>query len=63
MTFPELHAVLRSDDSFICMQDDDHHQRDKATYIRSPFLDAGIGMVSQFPYDYMHLVCLGVVKN
>ena len=63
MTFPELHAVLRSDDSFICMQDDDHHQRDKGTYIRSPFLDAEIGMVSQFPHYYMHLVCLGVVKK
>ena len=63
MTFPELHAVLRSDDSFICMQDNDHHQRDKGADIRGPFLDAGIGMVSQFPHNYRHLLCLGVVKK
>ena len=64
MTFLELHAVLRSDVSFICIQDDDHHQRDGGIYVRSPFLDAGIGMVSQFPHDYIrHLVCLGVVQK
>ena len=29
----------------------------------SPLLKLGVGMVSQFGLDYMHLVCLGVVKR
>uniref|UniRef100_H2Y7T6 Uncharacterized protein n=1 Tax=Ciona savignyi TaxID=51511 RepID=H2Y7T6_CIOSA len=29
----------------------------------SPLCTLGLGMVSQFPLDYMHLVCLGVVKK
>ncbi|CAL1680818.1 unnamed protein product [Lasius platythorax] len=29
----------------------------------SPFEELGLGMVAQFPLDYMHMVCLGVVKK
>ena len=29
----------------------------------SVLLELGIGMVTQFPHDYMHLVCLGVVRK
>ncbi len=29
----------------------------------SPFRNSPVGMVSQFPLDFMHLVCLGVVKR
>lgn len=28
-----------------------------------PFHGSSVGMVSQFPLDYMHLVCLGVVRR
>ena len=34
------------------------HQRDM-----SPLLELGIDCVTQFPLDYMHLVCLGVMKR
>lgn len=57
ITFPETNAPLRTDASFLCMADEDHH---KAV---SPLSCISIGMVSQIPLDYMHLVCLGVVKR
>ena len=58
MTYPDRHvqAVLRTDRNFADMIDDEHH--------KGPSPLAGVvGMVSQFPLDYMHLVCLGVVKR
>ena len=55
--FPLLNASLRSDASFAEMQDIDHHRGP------SPFSQLSIGMVSQFPMEYMHCVCLGVVKR
>jgi hypothetical protein len=57
MTFPETNAPLRTDDSFERRQDEDHHKG------ISCLTRIEIGMVSQIPIDYMHLVCLGVVKR
>lgn len=57
MTYPEMNANLRTDHSFRRKSDEGHHIGD------SPFLEARIGMVSNFPLDYMHLVCLGVMKR
>jgi len=57
MTFPDINAVKRSDVAFDEMQDADHHKG------QSPLSELGIGMVSQFVIDYMHLVCLGVVRR
>ncbi|XP_056608437.1 uncharacterized protein si:dkey-242h9.3 isoform X1 [Triplophysa dalaica] len=57
MTFPEASSPLRTDLSFKMMCDEDHH------VTKSPLVDADIGMVSCFPHDYMHLVCLGVVRR
>jgi hypothetical protein len=57
MTFPETDARKRTDVSFDEMQDPEHHHG------HSPLSDLGIGMVSQFVLDYMHLVCLGVVRR
>ncbi|CAG9812907.1 unnamed protein product [Phaedon cochleariae] len=57
MTFPETHSQLRSDDSFRNKIHEDHHTG------TSILESLNIGMVTQVPIDYMHLVCLGVVKR
>ena len=57
MTFPEIDAPLRTDDSFEMMTDDEHHKGP------SPFVEIGLKMITQFPIDYMHMTCLGVVKR
>ncbi|XP_046554432.1 uncharacterized protein LOC124263771 [Haliotis rubra] len=57
MTFPETKAPLRTDLQFDEMADEEHH------LFRSPLNQLSIGMVTQFPLDYMHLVCLGVMKK
>ena len=57
MTYPEVNAIKRTDIAFDEMQDPEHHNK------RSPLSDLGIGMVSQFVIDYMHLMCLGVVRR
>nr|XP_055037851.1 uncharacterized protein LOC129425744 [Misgurnus anguillicaudatus] len=57
MTFPEICAFPRTDESFKLALDEDHHTG------HSPLTNTNIGMVSCFPHDYMHLVCLGVVRR
>ena len=59
MTFPETEAPLRTDVAFHEMADEDHHLKPCALRRLSPQL----GLVSQFPLDYMHLVCLGVMRR
>lgn len=54
LTFPETNAALRTDEAFIEMVDEERH---------TPLTELGIGMVSAFPADYMHLACLGVVRG
>ena len=57
MTFPETDALLRNDIQFNEMEDENHHTG------TSPLSSLPIGLVSQFPLDYMHLVCLGVMRR
>lgn len=57
ITFPETNASLRTDHSFSEQHDDYHHLG------VSPLSRTSIGMVTQIPLDYMHLVCLGVMKR
>jgi len=57
MTFPETQAMLRTDESFAARTDVFHHQGP------SPFSCLSVGMVSNFPIDYMHSVCLGVMRK
>jgi hypothetical protein len=62
ITFPDCDSGLRTDDSFVSRFQSEHHQigfQNKKT----PLEKLGIGMVSQFPHDYMHHVCLGVVRK
>lgn len=58
MTFPSITCPLRTDASFAEKRDEEHHLDGPNT-----FHDLRIGMVSQFPGDYMHSVCLGVVRR
>ena len=55
--FTEHEALLRNDNDFFLQKDKEHHRR------RSILCDVGIGMVSKFPLDYMHLVALGVMRR
>ena len=57
MTFPEMNSALRTDDTFKQMCDKSHHRGP------TPLTDAGINCVSDMVLDYMHLVCLGVVRR
>ena len=56
MSFPQLKEKLRTDESFEKWKISEHH-------IKESLLCGIIKMVTQFPYDYMHLVCFGVTKR
>lgn len=57
VTFPDLNAPLRTDRTFRDQDDQVHH-----TGI-SPFISLNLNMIELFPLDYMHLVCLGVMRR
>ena len=57
MTFQTVTDRQRTDAEFAQQTDTDHHLD------KSPLCVLPMGMVSQFPLDYMHLVCLGVVRR
>jgi hypothetical protein len=57
MTFQDVNAIQHTDDSFVRKSRDDHHIGD------SPLQELGFGMVSRIPLDYMHLLCLGVMRR
>lgn len=57
MTFPELNCRLRTDDDFKNKIDEEYHN--STTILQQ--LD--VKLVTQVPLDYMHLVCIGVVKR
>lgn len=58
IVFSGVHHVLRTDEEYIRCLDEDHHKNGK-----SPLSSLPMSMVSQVPFEYMHLVCLGVVKK
>jgi len=57
MLFLEFNAPFRTDENFKTRAQEDHY-----TGI-SPFELIHLPMVSRFPLDYMHSVCLGVMKK
>ena len=57
VVFLNCNCILRTDESFRSRRDEEHHKD------ISPLESVGIGMVTQFPLDFMHLVCLGVVRK
>lgn len=57
VTFPETEAPLRTNENFRNKVFEDHHNE------CSPLESLAINMVDTFPLDYMHLICLGVVKK
>lgn len=57
VVFKNSSANKRTDESFVLQLDEEHH-----TGI-SPLLVLNIGLVSLFPIDYMHAVCLGVMRK
>jgi len=57
LVFPEMHADKRTDNSFKDQAQPEHHKG------YSPLLNLGVGLVSRIPLNYMHLICLGVVKR
>lgn len=57
VVFPIIDAPLRQDEDFIEMTDEVHHLG------ASPLLNTSLGLVSGFPLDFLHLVCLGVMRR
>jgi hypothetical protein len=57
MTFPSVDAPLRTDEQFAQSADDEHHRGP------TPLSALPIGLVTRFGLDYMHLVCLGVMRK
>ena len=55
--FPATDAAPRTDVRFDELADEHHHIG------KSPLRELGIGFVSQFCLDYMHLICLGVTRK
>lgn len=60
MTFLETDAPLRQDADFINIDTDDCDEHHRG---QTPLSLLPIGLVSGFVMDYMHLVCLGVMRR
>ena len=52
-----INCNLRTNQSFINQEYHDHQIG------KTPLIDSGIDCIMQFPLDYIHLLCLGVMKR
>lgn len=59
IVFKELDAELRTNETFRNKRNEDHHLYNEEL----PFLLLDIDIVRKFPIDYMHCLCLGVMKH
>lgn len=57
MIFLKQNAMLRTNLNFRNRDNEEHH------ISNSPFENLPIDMINNFPLDYMHLICLGVMKK
>jgi hypothetical protein len=57
MTFPEINAKLHANASFSKMLNEDHHLG------TSPFAVLPVEMISNFHFDYMPVICFGVIRK
>ncbi|KAB0790335.1 hypothetical protein PPYR_15329 [Photinus pyralis] len=59
MCFPELHFTKRTDNSFRNRAQPQHHHNEPTILLNLPSFD----IIQDVPLDYMHLLCLGVMKR
>ncbi|KAL6416624.1 hypothetical protein ACFW04_013290 [Cataglyphis niger] len=57
MVFLDENAPLRKNSNFHTQENEQHH------ICISPFENLAVDMINNFPLDYMHLICLGVMKK
>lgn len=57
MVFLDENAPLRTNNNFRARENEEHHINN------SPFDNLDVNMINNFPLDYMHLICLGVMKK
>jgi hypothetical protein len=57
MIFMGINHRLRTDDKYNRLDDEEHHKGP------TPLSRLPMGLVSQVPVEYMHLICIGVVKK
>lgn len=57
MCFPNLSKSIRTNSSFRTKIHEEHH------IYQSPLEALPVNMINNFPLDYMHLICLGVMKK
>ncbi|KAK5647869.1 hypothetical protein RI129_002761 [Pyrocoelia pectoralis] len=57
MTYLELSAPLRTDGHFDKKLNEQYHKGD------TPLSELKVGLITSFPVDYMHCICLGVMRK
>jgi hypothetical protein len=58
VTFPDLNCQLRTNESFRTKRQEEHHLTEESELLKLPF-----DIVDGVPYEYMHLICLGVTRK
>jgi len=58
IVFFENDSDIRTDEKFANFEYEGTHQN-----MKSPLIDVNVNCITQFPLDYMHLVCLGIVRR